>query len=538
MSKVQTLEYKEKLISEIKGFKEKGESFLRKELTVAEFKGISGGMGVYAQKGGEQFMLRLRVSSGILSREYSDLILRLAEKFGIEKLHLTTRQAIQLHDLTLDEVCEIMEESIRNGLYTRGGGGNFPRNVALSPLSGVEKGEAFDVTPFAVCTGEYLMEHITEYRFPRKFKIAYSNGGRDNAGCTSTDLGFLAVVKEGKPYFKVYLAGGLGNNPAFGIELKELIEPSKALHYVEAAIRLFMAEGDYQNKAKARLRYVPVRIGEEAFLEAFYNKLKEVEGDSGFVEFAEEFAACDIKIEKDAKTGQEVIFTDKGEVIFEQKQESLFAVRIHPICGQFEISDFKVLRDFIEEILEAENHNIAPDIRLSMDESLFVRNLTKKQAEILLDKLSNTNMVTSLSRSISCVGTPSCQVGMIASQELIHSALDYMKAEGINPDRLPQLSVSGCLNSCARHQISPLGFTGIKRRVDNEPVDAFDLHICGSSLEGACHLGKPVGSMKKSDIPAFLGKLAATLENLDMEYADYAKDKEEDFMKLIDEYKI
>jgi sulfite reductase beta subunit-like hemoprotein len=538
MSKVQTLEYKEKLISEIKGFKEKGESFLRKELTVAEFKGISGGMGVYAQKGGEQFMLRLRVSSGILSREYSDLILRLAEKFGIEKLHLTTRQAIQLHDLTLDEVCEIMEESIRNGLYTRGGGGNFPRNVALSPLSGVEKGEAFDVTPFAVCTGEYLMEHITEYRLPRKFKIAYSNGGRDNAGCTSTDLGFLAVVKEGKPYFKVYLAGGLGNNPAFGIELKELIEPSKALHYVEAAIRLFMAEGDYQNKAKARLRYVPVRIGEEAFLEAFYNKLKEVEGDSGFVEFAEEFAACDIKIEKDAKTGQEVIFTDKGEVIFEQKQESLFAVRIHPICGQFEISDFKVLRDFIEEILEAENHNIAPDIRLSMDESLFVRNLTKKQAEILLDKLSNTNMVTSLSRSISCVGTPSCQVGMIASQELIHSALDYMKAEGINPDRLPQLSVSGCLNSCARHQISPLGFTGIKRRVDNEPVDAFDLHICGSSLEGACHLGKPVGSMKKSDIPAFLGKLAATLENLDMEYADYAKDKEEDFMKLIDEYKI
>ena len=150
MSKVQTLEYKEKLISEIKGFKEKGESFLRKELTVAEFKGISGGMGVYAQKGGEQFMLRLRVSSGILSREYSDLILRLAEKFGIEKLHLTTRQAIQLHDLTLDEVCEIMEESIRNGLYTRGGGGNFPRNVALSPLSGVEKGEAFDVTPLAV----------------------------------------------------------------------------------------------------------------------------------------------------------------------------------------------------------------------------------------------------------------------------------------------------------------------------------------------------------------------------------------------------
>ena len=42
-----------------------------------------------------------------------------------------------------------MEKALNNGLYTRGGGGNFPRNVSLSPMSGVEKNEAFDVTEFA-----------------------------------------------------------------------------------------------------------------------------------------------------------------------------------------------------------------------------------------------------------------------------------------------------------------------------------------------------------------------------------------------------
>ena len=51
-----------------------------------------------------------------------------------------------------------MKEALDKNIYTRGAGGNFPRNVALSPLSGVDKEEAFDPTPYAVATGEYFME--------------------------------------------------------------------------------------------------------------------------------------------------------------------------------------------------------------------------------------------------------------------------------------------------------------------------------------------------------------------------------------------
>lgn len=68
-----------------------------------------------------------------------------------------------------------MEKSLDNGLYTRGGGGNFPRNVSLSPMSGVEKGEAFDVTDFANAISKYLMERITTYKLPRKLKISISS---------------------------------------------------------------------------------------------------------------------------------------------------------------------------------------------------------------------------------------------------------------------------------------------------------------------------------------------------------------------------
>ena len=67
-----------------------------------------------------------------------------------------------------------MEDGLKHGIYTRGGGGNFPRNVALSPLSGVEIGEAFDVTEYALKVNEYLMKDIYKYKLPRKLKVSFS----------------------------------------------------------------------------------------------------------------------------------------------------------------------------------------------------------------------------------------------------------------------------------------------------------------------------------------------------------------------------
>ena len=37
----------------------------------------------------------------------------------------------------------------------------------------------------------------------------------------------------------------------------------QVLNYVEAMVRLFVEEGDYKNKARARIRYILERMGEE-----------------------------------------------------------------------------------------------------------------------------------------------------------------------------------------------------------------------------------------------------------------------------------
>lgn len=45
---------------EINKLHEAGHRFKNKEISAGDFKGISGGMGVYAQRGGQDFMIRFQ----------------------------------------------------------------------------------------------------------------------------------------------------------------------------------------------------------------------------------------------------------------------------------------------------------------------------------------------------------------------------------------------------------------------------------------------------------------------------------------------
>ena len=114
------------LLEEIDSFRELGHKFENKEISSADFKATSGGMGVYAHRGGEEFMIRLRIPSGILNTQELKVIYNLAKDKNLDSVHTTTRQAIQLHGLNIDEICDVMKEAMNNGIYTRGGGGNFP----------------------------------------------------------------------------------------------------------------------------------------------------------------------------------------------------------------------------------------------------------------------------------------------------------------------------------------------------------------------------------------------------------------------------
>ena len=286
-------------------FCEKTRDFYAGKMDKGSYKGFSGRYGSYAQKGGAASMLRLRMTAGCVSKEKLAFIAKAIRAYQVNMVHFTTCESVQFHNLDEKSVCELMEQALDAGIVTMGGGGDFPRNVMCSPLSGVEEGEYFDVMPWAKAAGEYLMTFINAEKMPRKLKVCFSNSPANVTHATYRDLGFVACP-DGT--FDVYSAGGLGNNPQFGVKVAEGVAPEKILYYIKAMWLTFRAYGNYENRGKARTRYMQEALGgAENYRKAYQEKLQEVLASGEQLDLSREevMAAAGIK-EKQSKTGDDI----------------------------------------------------------------------------------------------------------------------------------------------------------------------------------------------------------------------------------------
>ena len=473
-------------------FRAKTAAFYAGELDKAAYKGFSGLYGSYAQKGGQASMLRLRMTAGRVTKEKLAFTAKAIREHDVPRVHFTTCQTIQLHDLRQDAVCDIMEKALDAGIVTMGGGGDFPRNVMCSPLSGVEQGEYFDVLPWAEAAGDYLMHFIKAEKMPRKLKVGFSNSPANVTHATYRDLGF-AARPDGK--FDVYSAGGLGNNPRFGVKVAEAVEPGRILYYIKAMWLTFRAYGNYENRGKARTRYMQDACGgPEGYVKAYNEKLAEVLASGEDLELAVEPRMA-------AKAGDGV--TVGGPRVIPQKQDGLYTVAWHPIGGQPDPKTLCALSDALTDISDTE-------IRLSPDETAFIINLTGGEAEKVL-ALTADGAGSVFETSVSCIGGQTCQVGTRDSQGLLRACAAAVREAGLPDGALPRIHISGCPSSCGTHQTGVMGFRGASKLVDGKPQAAFTFFLGGEERQGQEAMGRELGVMLEANIPAFLVELGRTV---------------------------
>lgn len=514
-------ELKEVLREEIKVYRENGHKFLNKELTVPQFKKLSGGMGSYAHRGGQEFMIRLKTPSGVISKEDFNQIYDWAIKYKREWIHPTTREAIQFHGMTIDEVCDLMEEALDYGIYSRGSGGNYPRNVAMSPLAGVNPNEAFDVRPYAEKVNEHIMAQVNQYKLPRKIKVAMSSDFNDEPHCTVTDLGFVAVKENGKDMFRLFIGGGLGRNPRVGVEFPELVDPMDVVYHVEGLTRMFIAEGDYENHGKARIRYIVERMGEEEFIACYKKHFADVKANLNL----------DITIENKEITKNGIKTSTVDKRLVPQKQEGLYAVYFHPQTGILKT-------EFVGELLKLTNSMKEVSFRITMEEGLYIINLNGEEADKVLEFTRGKGAELDVMQSISCIGVPICQLGIGNSQALVDNIIKKLKAEGIDKDLLPKVHVSGCANSCGVHEIGEIGYTGKTKRVNDAPRKCFELHVGGKFEVENTGLGTVYGDMLEEEIPNFLFDLYKELEKVNETFANWYVSNKETFKEIVSKYLV
>ena len=501
---------------DLPAFKEKTDRFYAGELSKADYKGFSGGYGSYAQKDGKASMIRLRMAGGHLTKDKLKFIADSIKTYNVDKVHLTTCQTIQLHNLQPEAIYGIMEGGLDHGIVTMGGGGDFPRNVTVSPLSGVEKGEYFNVLPYAEAAGEYLMTFIKKEVMPRKLKVGFSNGPANETHATFRDLGFVAR-EDGN--FDVYSAGGLGNNARFGLKVAENVQPEKILYYICAMRETFIAHGNYKQRGRARTRYMQETLGEEGYIKAFHEKLDEVFASGQDLDLHVEIS--EVKKQGD---GSKV----SGKRVIDQKQEGLYAVSYHPFGGCPKPEKLGEIYDVIKDMDEVE-------ARISPDETMYIINLTGDEAKKVLDA-TDDGAETLFETSVSCIGATICQVGLRDSQGLLHKVIEAEREAGLKDGSLPKIHISGCMSSCGTHQIGEIGFHGSMKVIDKVAHSAFVLHINGSDLQGKEKMGEEVGIILEEDIPQFLVKLGQAVESEELDFSQWNLKHPEGIKEIAKEY--
>ncbi|MFZ1790543.1 MAG: nitrite reductase, partial [Saprospiraceae bacterium] len=137
--------------------------------------------GVYGQRQFGVQMFRLKIPYGKITTSQIAGVADLADQYGSSNLHLTTRQNIQLHYVKLKDSPAVWEGLSHLGLTAREACGNTVRNVTGSPTAGIQKGEAFDVSPYAQATFEYFLRNAICQEMGRKIKPAFSGTDNDTA---------------------------------------------------------------------------------------------------------------------------------------------------------------------------------------------------------------------------------------------------------------------------------------------------------------------------------------------------------------------
>lgn len=522
---------------DLKDFREMTEKFYAKEVSVKDYKGFSGGFGSYAQRGAEASMLRLRMPGGRITKEKLKFLVDAIAAYDVRRVHLTTCQTVQFHDLGMKAVCDIMEQAMEVGIVTRGGGGDFPRNVMVSPLSGVEQGEYFDVLPYAERAGDYLMEIIKTVKLPRKLKVGFSNSPANVTHATFRDLGFVAK-ENGR--FDVYSAGGLGNNYKMGVKVAENVKPEEVLYYVEAMVRTFTTYGNYESRAKSRTRYMQETLGVEGYKKAYQEKLLEVK-----VEFKDSLLIKEssMSAEQESNTEESVVNIKEqesqlknvaaypqtesaSERVITQKQAGLYAVAYHPVGGMVPAQKF-------EEIYEGIKNAAKAEVRVAPDETLYIINLNAQQAE-KIHKITADGAKNLFETSVSCIGSTVCQIGLRDSQGLLASIVEAVEPYHFADGVLPRIHISGCPSSCGTHQIGKLGFRGASKSVNGKAEPAFAFYVNGQDTQGEERFGEEWGVMLATDIPKFFVELGTVISEEKVSYEQWYK-KNMDTLKNIAE---
>ena len=437
--------------------------------------------GVYGQRQAGVHMFRTKIPFGHITPDQLIALADISEKYTNGRLHITTRQNVQLHYVRLDDSPAVWQDLVDAGMTAREACGNTVRNLTASPLAGVDPEEPFDVSPYVYAAFDYFLRNPICQEMGRKIKPAFSSSERDSAFTYFHDFGFIPRIRDGRKGFKVVVGGGLGAVSMIAHTAYEFLPADQVIPFMEASIRVFDRYGEREKRMKARMKFLIKDLGFDRFMELVHEEWPAIAHQrydvdesllprSGTIpsnDFPHVEAVNPLVYEAWLQTN-----------VLAQKQPGYHAVAVRVPLGNLEAEQARLLAEVIRKYA-------SEDIRLSVQQGLVLRYVPPTALPHLFNGLYALDLglpgYDTTADITACPGTDTCALGVTNSTGLAAGLERMIRDEypELVTDDAIRIKISGCMNACGQHMAANIGFHGSSLRVGERIAPAMQVVVGG-----------------------------------------------------------
>ncbi|WP_058366175.1 nitrite/sulfite reductase [Haloparvum sedimenti] len=479
--------------------------------------------GLYHQRSGQEsyFMMRIGPPGGVLKPGQFRAVAEIARdfatgpvenpEFGNGYLDVTTRQAIQLHWINLEDVPEIFDRLEEAGLSTQQACGDSWRNIVGCPVAGKDEAEFVDARGLADDLHDRFKGDDAHANLPRKWKVSVTGC---HEGCGQGDINDLAfepaeAERDGETVrgYNVRVGGGLARNePRIAKDLDVFVTPEEAVDVAGAVSALFRDRGDREDRYNARVKFLVDEWGIEKFRRVLVEEY--VDGDLAP-------AGRDLRETYSYNAGgagagdRGRAEPDRGHAdhvgVHAQANGDNY-VGLNVLVGRIGVDDALALAD------AAETHG-SGEVRLTQRQNVILTDVPDDAVpdlrdEPVLDRYSPDPHPFQRG-SIACTGTEFCSLSIVETKNRQVRFARWLRANVDLPDDVEDFHVhlSGCTASCAQPQIADVALRGMKTRKDGEPVEALDIGLGGGLGEDPTFARWVVQRVPVDEVPGAIASL-------------------------------
>ena len=452
-------------------------------------------------------MTRTRIPGGRLTALQLIAHLDLCDSLGNATLKCTTRQALQLHCILKTDLRAAIHRINKVNLSTLAACGDVNRNVMCCP-SPVIGPVHVELTRLTEALKDHLAPKTRAYYelwvrdeetgqetlegggapeeepiygptyLPRKFKIGVTLPEDNCIDVYTQDLGFIAVVRDGKVVgYNVTVGGGMGMTPSAAKTFPALahrmafVTPEQAVGVAEAVVKVQRDYGNRTDRKVARMKYLIADRGIDWFraeVESYYGQA---------------LADCT----PDDVTGVDL------HMGWHPQGDGKFYYGLNVENGRLFDSEDRCWKSALRQICA----ELKPGIRLTGNQSILLTDLEESslpslQAIIRQNNLPLSEEVSTVRLwSMACVALPTCGLSITESERVLPQVMDAMEVEltklGLEKDAFT-VRMTGCPNGCARPYNADVGLVG-------KAVGKYTIYLGGQLL------GKRLAAIYKDLVP-------------------------------------